>query len=99
MAETPSGEEHSQVFPSVDDIEPDEEGGPIARSGFNYQDEIAVWFLIEMLEYPSLLKVHCETHDDILLLRAKDGSAVRMAEFVQVKERAGQAVVGGGSLL
>ena len=66
-------------------MEPDEEGGPIARSGFNYQDEIVVWFLIEMLESPSLLKVHCETHDDILLLRAKDGSAVRMAEFVQVK--------------
>lgn len=85
MVPTPNGEENSQVFPSVDDVEPDEEGGPLARSGFSYQDEIAVWFLIEMLELPSLLKVHCETHDDILLLRAKDGSAVRMAEFVQVK--------------
>lgn len=88
MVETPGGEEHSQVFPSVDDVEPNEEGGPIARSGFNYQDEIAVWFLIEMLESPLLLKVHCETHDDILLLRAKDGSAIRIAEFVQVKASA-----------
>jgi Cap4 dsDNA endonuclease len=85
MLQTPNGEGNPQVFPSVDDIEPDEAGGPIARSGFNYQDEVAVWFLIEMLESPSLLKVHCETHDDILLLRAQDGSTLRIAEFVQVK--------------
>jgi len=74
-----------QVFPSIDDSTPSEEGGPIARSGFNYQDEIAVGFLIEMLENLSLLKVHCETHDDILLVRTKNGSAARLAEFVQVK--------------
>jgi hypothetical protein len=70
-------------LPSVDDACPREQGGPIARIGFSYQDEIAVSFLLEMLQSPSLLKVHCETHDDILLVRELDGQ--RHAEFVQVK--------------
>ena len=76
----------AQLLPSVDDVKPGEEGGPIARSGFNYQDEIAAGFLIEMLEDPSFLKMHCETHDDVVLVRTVDGSAMgRRAEFVQVK--------------
>ena len=69
-------------WPSVDDDTPDEQGGPIARAGFNYQDEIAAGFLIEMLESPALLRVHCETHDDILLVWAAE---IAIAEFVQVK--------------
>jgi hypothetical protein len=85
MADTEIGEEQPQKLPSVDDVKPIEEGGPIARSGFNYQDEIAVSFLIEMLENPSILKVHCETHDDILLVRTANASVVRLAEFIQVK--------------
>lgn len=72
-------------WPSIDDAKPDEEGGPVARTGFNYQDEIAVGFLIEMLEQPELLKVHCETHDDIVLIRQANGVAHRTAEYVQVK--------------
>jgi hypothetical protein len=72
-------------FPSVDAARPREEGGPAARFGFDYQDEVAVGFLVEMLEDPALLKVHCETHDDVLLVRAADGAAQRLAEFVQVK--------------
>jgi hypothetical protein len=70
-------------FPSVDDACPLDQGGPIARIGFSYQDEIAVSFLLEMLQSPTLLKVHCESHDDILLVRDLDGQ--RYAEFVQVK--------------
>jgi len=85
MSETEADLDNPQVLPSVDDVKPSEEGGPIARAGFTYQDAIAVGFLIEMLEIPSLLKVHCETHDDIVLVRAIDGSATRVAEFVQVK--------------
>lgn len=72
------------AWPSVDEIKPAEEGGPTARIGFNYQDEIAVSFLISMLEDSSVLKVHCETHDDILVVRAA-GQTTRIAEFVQVK--------------
>ena len=53
---------------SVNEVMPSEEGGPIARVGFNYQDEIAVSFLLEMIESPNLTEVHCETHDDIVLM-------------------------------
>lgn len=75
------------AWPSVDDVEPEEEGGPVARTGFNYQDEIAVGFLLEMLEDPTLLKIHCETHDDVLLVRAPPTLPAPIAEFVQVKAR------------
>jgi hypothetical protein len=85
MNNTPLFEGEAKPWPSVDETKPGEEGGPAARSGFNYQDEIAVSFLIEMLETPSLLKVHCETHDDVLLLWAMSGSDKRLAEYVQVK--------------
>jgi hypothetical protein len=71
------------VFPSVDDICPVEQGGPIARAGFTYQDEVAVSFVVEMLQSPRLVKLHCETHDDVLLVWATD--AGNIAEFVQVK--------------
>src|SRR5258708_6084977 len=75
------------VLPSVDDACPLDEGGPIARTGFTYQDEVAVSFVIEMLRTPALLKIHCETHDDILLVWGTQGG--NAAEFVQVK--AGEA--------
>lgn len=71
------------VLPSVDEVCPAEEGGPTARSGFTYQDEVAVGFVIEMLKNPGLTKIHCETHDDILLVWA--ASEGPLAEFVQVK--------------
>jgi len=74
-----------KVFPSVEDGTPSEEGGPIARTGFNYQDEIAVGYLLDMLEDPSIQKVHCETHDDVILISQQDASAQVIAEYVQVK--------------
>jgi len=85
MTETNTNPNECRKFPSVDEVKPDEEGGPIARSGFSYQDDVSVSFLIEMLETPALLKVHCETHDDILLVRKPDGVLTPLAEFVQVK--------------
>lgn len=72
-------------WPSVDDAFPEEEGGPVARTGFSYQDEIAVSLLLDMLECPEIEKIHCETHDDILVVRGDDVEAQRIAEFVQVK--------------
>ena len=71
------------IWPSINSACPEEEGGPIARTGFNYQDEIAVGFLIEMLGDGALLKVHLETHDDIVLIWDIDGQV--HAEYVQVK--------------
>lgn len=73
------------VWPSIDDAVPEEQGGPTARKGYNYQDEIAVGFLIDMLEDPTLLRVHCETHDDAVLVRAGSTPGTRCAEYVQVK--------------
>lgn len=80
--------EKAPVWPSVDDAKPLEEGGPIARKGFNYQDEIAVSFLLDMMDDQSILKIHCETHDDILIVRATDDADQNCAEYVQVKATA-----------
>jgi hypothetical protein len=74
-----------QVWPSIEDTVPSEEGGPDARKGFNYQDEIAVGFLIQMLEDETLCRIHCETHDDLILVWSQQSSTVHIAEYVQVK--------------
>lgn len=80
-----SGKAKASVWPSVDYSKPLEEGGPTARKGFNYQDEIAVSFLLDMMEDQSIIKIHCETHDDILIVRATDDGDGKCAEYVQVK--------------
>ncbi|MDR5903590.1 dsDNA nuclease domain-containing protein [Halomonas icarae] len=72
-------------FASVDVAIPVEEGGPTARTGFNYQDEIAVSFLLDMLENSAIEKIHCETHDDVIVVRTDEESSGRVAEFIQVK--------------
>ena len=64
---------------------PVDEGGAIARIGFNYQDEIAAGLLVEMLGSPTLLRVHCETHDDVVIVWKTADPALHAAEFVQVK--------------
>ncbi|MGU3537363.1 dsDNA nuclease domain-containing protein [Methylobacterium sp. A54F] len=71
-------------WPSIDEAKPMEQGGPIARIGFNYQDDIAVGFLIEMLDDPAIIKIHCETHDDIVIVRV-EGVDIIVAEYAQVK--------------
>jgi hypothetical protein len=70
-------------LPSLFDVAPEEEGGPIARTGFDYQDELAVSLLIEMLGDPDVDCIFCETHDDVVVCRTRLGRPV--AEFVQVK--------------
>lgn len=73
------------TLPSIDDMKPVEEGGPFARAGFTYQDEVGVNFLIEMLMSDELIKVHCETHDDLILVSKPASGQNNTAEFVQVK--------------
>jgi hypothetical protein len=85
----PIAQKHLSEFPSVADVKPNEEGGPIARVGFNYQDYIAVSFLIDMLENSTIQQIHCETHDDIVLLYVENESGNRVAEYVQVKANEG----------
>jgi Cap4 dsDNA endonuclease len=81
----PSPTTAQEVWPSIDDTTPSEEGGPNARKGFNYQDEIAVGFLIQMLEDENLCRIHCETHDDLILVWSQQHAAGDLAEYVQVK--------------
>lgn len=72
-----------ESLPSIFDVAPLEQGGPIARKGFLYQDHIAARFCIAMLEDQTLEEVWCEALDDITLIwRSKGKIAV---EFVQVK--------------
>lgn len=78
-------EEKGHDWPSIDVAKPIEEGGPSARKGFNYQDEIAVSFLLDMMIDDSIVKIHCETHDDILVVRATDDVNQNFAEYVQIK--------------
>lgn len=78
------GDIHLDDLPSVENLRPDEEGGPIARRGFTYQDYIAAQCVLAMIEDGTVLKVQCETLDDIVVIRRVDG-ATNSAEFVQVK--------------
>jgi Cap4 dsDNA endonuclease len=71
-----------KTWPSIDNAAPREQGGPVV----SYQDEIAVGFLLDMIEDASLVKVHFETHDDLILVRVRGANpAQTTAEFVQVK--------------
>ncbi len=83
MSDAESSAEPAFEWPSIADAPPAEQGGPVARQGFNYQDEIAVGFLIAMIEDNRLRRVHCETHDDIVLIWTAPDS--EEAEYVQVK--------------
>lgn len=69
---------------SIRVLKPLNKGGVIARSGFTFQDHVAVSFCLEMASNPDIAEVWCETHDDITLIRRKDG--VEVVEFIQVKD-------------
>lgn len=85
MTQANTGEEESvPQFPSIDAAEPVEEGGTEARIGFNYQDEVSVGLLLDMLEDPCIQRIQCESHDDVVVVRTNE-SAERLVEFVQVK--------------
>lgn len=71
-------------LPSIHELLPLEQGGPVARTGFLYQDHVAARFCIDMLGNASLVGVWCETLDDITLLWL-DADGGLTIEFVQVK--------------
>lgn len=75
----------SNGYPSIDDAEPEEQGGPVARAGFTYQDYIAADLVFDMIDDPAIAKVHCETSDDIVIVWERQDCTPRVAEFVQVK--------------
>ena len=76
------------MLPSVDEAKPSEEGGPNARIGFSYQDEITVGLVLDMLANPMVLKLHCESHDDVVRVSQEaepDAEPVTVAEYIQIK--------------
>ena len=71
-------------LPSIHDLQPLESGGTEARRGFDYQDDVAASFCLEMVLSCDLKGVYCETHDDIMLIWQDNGGET--VEFVQVKK-------------
>jgi len=65
------------------DLAPLEEGGPIARKGFAYQDHVAAGKCLDMLLTDGPSEVWCEAEDDIVLVWVIQ--SVEWFEFVQVK--------------
>lgn len=70
-------------MPSIYELAPLEQGGRIARQGFDFQDHVGASFCLDMLEKIDLTEVWFEKHDDISLIWNKDG--IKSVEFVQVK--------------
>jgi hypothetical protein len=68
------------VLPSIWHLPPLEQGGPIARQGFDFQDHVGVNLCIAMLCDEHMMSICFETHDD-LVVHWNDG----MVEFIQVK--------------
>lgn len=58
-------------------------GGISARRGFRIQDHVAARLALEMLHDPTILRLECETGDDIVLRRSEAGTTI--IEYIQVK--------------
>jgi hypothetical protein len=69
--------------PSYRDLDPLEEGGPVARKGIAFQDHVAAGKCLDMLAVGGPSEVWCDAEDDIVLVWVIQG--VEWFEFVQVK--------------
>lgn len=58
-------------------------GGIAARKGFRIQDHVAARLALEMLNDSTILRLECETGDDVVLRRIEAGQTI--IEYVQVK--------------
>lgn len=68
---------------SFRDLPPLEQGGRVARDGFDYQDHVAAGKCLDMLLGGGPAEVWCEAEDDIVLVWLDGGQ--ELFEFVQVK--------------
>jgi len=68
---------------SFRDLDPLEQGGPVARRGFAYQDHVAAGKCLDMLLADGPAEVWCEAEDDVVLVWVT--TAGDLFEFVQVK--------------
>jgi hypothetical protein len=73
----------SKTIRSYRDLDPVEQGGRIARDGFEYQDHIAAGKCLEMLLDNGVSEVWCEAEDDIVLVWTVGDD--EQFDFVQVK--------------
>lgn len=64
-------------------------GGVSARQGFKFQDHVAAKYLLHMLNDASLIRVECETADDIVLRWS--ASCPFEVEYIQVKTTEGNS--------
>lgn len=65
------------------DLDPLEQGGRVARGGFDFQDHVAACKCLDMLLADGPAEVWCEAEDDIVLVWVTAGD--ECFEFVQVK--------------
>ncbi len=68
---------------SYRDLDPLEQGGRVARDGFDYQDHVAAGKCLDMLLGGGPIEVWCEAEDDIVQVWLV--GTVEWFEFVQVK--------------
>src|SRR4051794_159188 len=73
----------SKAKRSFRDLDPVEQGGRVARVGFEYQDHVAGSKCLDMLLGGGPSEVWCEAEDDIVLVWVLNGE--EWFEFVQVK--------------
>jgi len=85
LSDTEPAADEPKSWPSIDEAAPEEEGGPVARIGFTYQDEIALGFFLDMVVDPRIAKIHFESHDDLIVARLGTSEDPLIAEYVQVK--------------
>jgi hypothetical protein len=64
---------------STSEMELSDSGGPAALKGFVYQNFVAAYYVLRMLEDKSLLSVRCEVVDDV------DAIYADRVEYIQVK--------------
>lgn len=67
----------------IDPASASDAGGVAGRRGQKHQDHVAVSFVIDMLNNPSILQIECETADDVTIRWSMDGANIN--EYVQVK--------------
>jgi Cap4 dsDNA endonuclease len=68
---------------SYHDLPPLENGGVVARIGFDFQDHVAAGYCIDMLGDIKIIEIWCETLDDITIV--SDNNGQEEFEFIQVK--------------
>ena len=64
---------------SSSEMDLSDSGGPAALKGFEYQNFVAAYYVLSMLEDKSLITVRCEAVDDI------DAIYTDKIEYIQVK--------------